>query len=88
MRIMSRLYVDANLFAGTLPNRAVAGLNFLLAQENGFEGKHRRKMSQTPCFCGNKYSFHYHPLLDQKLPITRCTLCSVKSLNSNVMAFE
>eukprot|EP00971_Amphidinium_carterae_P060284 1192862-Amphidinium_carterae.2 len=49
MRIMSVLFVSVNRFAGTLPNRAVAGLDMLLAQENGFEGKHRHKMSQTQC---------------------------------------
>eukprot|EP00971_Amphidinium_carterae_P215625 4280057-Amphidinium_carterae.1 len=49
MRTMSVLLVNANRFAGTLPNRAVAGLGALSVSNNHFEGK----MSQTQC-CTSK----------------------------------
>eukprot|EP00971_Amphidinium_carterae_P225840 4479359-Amphidinium_carterae.1 len=51
MRTMSRLRVDKNRFAGTLPNWVVSGLSFseLLAQENDLEGKHRLKIPRTRC---------------------------------------
>eukprot|EP00971_Amphidinium_carterae_P056234 1109665-Amphidinium_carterae.1 len=39
MRSMTVLFVQANRFAGTLPNAAVAGLRTLLADRNDFEGK-------------------------------------------------
>eukprot|EP00971_Amphidinium_carterae_P004694 94070-Amphidinium_carterae.1 len=85
MKTMRKLFVYANRFAGTLPNRAVAGLNILLTQENGFEGKHRRKMSHKPnVLC--EHSFQYQVVLGQELPRTRCPSCSVKRVN--FIAFE
>eukprot|EP00971_Amphidinium_carterae_P114109 2261199-Amphidinium_carterae.1 len=36
---MSGLFMRANRFAGTLPNRAVAGLGALSVSNNDFEGK-------------------------------------------------
>eukprot|EP00971_Amphidinium_carterae_P329570 6462124-Amphidinium_carterae.1 len=39
MRSVSELLVQGNRFAGTLPNRAVAGLGALCANHNDFEGK-------------------------------------------------
>eukprot|EP00971_Amphidinium_carterae_P210517 4177238-Amphidinium_carterae.1 len=45
MRTMRALYAEANRFAGTLSNRAVAGLGHLSVSNNDLEGK----MSQTQC---------------------------------------
>eukprot|EP00971_Amphidinium_carterae_P314228 6246061-Amphidinium_carterae.1 len=39
MRAVRHLLVNENGFAGTLPNRAVAGLETLVAFKNDFEGK-------------------------------------------------
>eukprot|EP00971_Amphidinium_carterae_P312087 6203460-Amphidinium_carterae.1 len=45
MRSMSVLFASENRFAGTLPNRAVAGLRLFGVTFNDFEGE----MSQTQC---------------------------------------
>eukprot|EP00971_Amphidinium_carterae_P304619 6053421-Amphidinium_carterae.1 len=39
MRTMSELFMQVSRFAGTLPNRAVAGLGALSVDRNDFEGK-------------------------------------------------